>query len=149
MALHDPDLKNTLHVRHTDLHSVRRDRFEFLLALLMIAAGATFFLDPSTLEATAVGRTVSGWLDDAWSATYLVGGIGIAYGLASQRIGVEAAGLWLAITATMVNAYGIVVINAARSLSVLPSLVLTAVVCLDRLLELRRAARVVHDNRSE
>lgn len=155
MALHDPDverrknreLKGALRVRVSDLGMARRNRFEFLLAMLMIAAGLTFFLDPESLQQTAVGHTVTGWLDDAWSMCYLIGGILICAGLLTSRVGIEAAGLWLAITTVVVNAYGILTIFGGRSLSTIPSLVLTALVCADRLLELRRAVDAHGDHR--
>jgi hypothetical protein len=120
------------------LSYLRANRFEFLLGVLAIVAGATYFFADATRDSSSVARVTNGVLAAAWSVTYLIGGLAMCLGVSKRLIAFELAGLWLVTSAILVNAYGVLAQRGWVGLTVLPTFFVTIAVCVDRMLELRK-----------
>lgn len=141
--LHSPE---PAPLRRTDarMSYLRQNRFEFLLGVLAIVAGFSFFFVDSSQDSSAVAKVTSGVLASVWSATYLVGGLSMCVGVFKRFIAFELAGLWLVTSAILVNAYGVFAQRGLIGLTVLPTFAVTAAVCIDRMLELRKQGDASH-----
>jgi hypothetical protein len=113
----------------------------FFLGVACAISGARFFLAPTALERTSVGRALPGLWDEAWSACFLIGGILIMAGVGLRRPRLELPGITLAMAATISNGIAIVITNGAPALSQLPLYVLALWVFDGRARDLRDLPR--------
>ena len=113
-------------------------------AAFAVAQGVAFFLQPGTASETALGRSLSGPVDDAWNGCYVAGGLLMLVGLAVRRPGLavntERIGLQLMLAAMLVNALAIIHIGGLGSRALLP-FVLFGAVLIGRLQDLRDTVR--------
>jgi hypothetical protein len=97
-----------LHLRRAYVYA---NVFEFWLGLGAALAGVTFFVNPESLSNSSVGEQ-AGILAVAWSALYMLGGLGVCVGmlgcLRPWGVRVELAGLSLLTAAVLINAVSIV-----------------------------------------
>lgn len=90
--------------------------YEALLAVSAVLSGIGFFFGgKDAVEQTSIGKQLSGFMDEAWNISYILGGILVVIGLITIRShhrifnrevaggAIELAGLWLLNTAVLVN----------------------------------------------
>lgn len=130
--------------RRSYLHE---NRFEAGFGGLALLSAIQFYLDPTSFQRTAVGMALHGPLDDIWSLMYGFGGLAIIVGIVTRYIAIEAAGLWLLGSATVVNMYGICLVRGGAVFTVLTPFVLTVILCMLRLGDLRRVAKYGQSSR--
>lgn len=99
-------------IKPSDSRNVRRsyltsNAFEAMFALSAIVAGVSSFVKPETVERSALGD-LYGVFALIWSATYIVSGASILYGLVRPNIRAEIVGLGLLGGAICGNAFALV-----------------------------------------
>jgi hypothetical protein len=128
------------------LRSAKRiNRAMFFLGAALFFAGLKFFTDEDALERTSIGRALPGAWDDAWSVTYLLGGLLIMVGIllrGARGARVEMPGITLAAAGLLANGIAIVIVlGANRGLGQLPLYVLAMWVLDGRIRDLRDLPR--------
>lgn len=128
-------------------HYRRQYRAIALLGLLAMVSGLAFFLDPGSLERSAVGRALHGPVDDLWSLFYAAGGAMVVAGVYFPRRwhgplpALEASGLWLLLTALTVNGVAIVAVRGWAAGATIPTLAFAAWVAYGRVQDLYQLGR--------
>lgn len=84
--------------------------FELLFGILAALSALSGLLDPSSLAKSAVGEALHPF-DLAWNAAYLVGALGIIFGLLRPSPRVEAAALIVLSGAVLANAVAVVALR--------------------------------------
>jgi hypothetical protein len=84
--------------------------FELMIGVLAIVSGLRFFFVPDEPVRALVGDALSPW-DLIWNVGYLLGGVGVVFGLVRRHATIEAAGCCLlvagmTIVATLTAFYG-------------------------------------------
>lgn len=92
-----------------------------VIGFLSVFASALFFLYPGLVAQTSVGQQLGG-LDIVWNSLYGIAGALIVYGLIMDRKGVDAVGLVMLATTTLINLSAILVTLGPRGLVVAPQL---------------------------
>src|SRR5882672_7421701 len=87
----------------TRLTSGSTQSFELFFGVIAIISAFYFFFHPESVDQTALGRALHGWAW-AWYIQYLIGGIGIVWGLLAPSARVEALGLSLFAATALIEA---------------------------------------------
>lgn len=71
------------------------DSMVFFIAYLVIVSGVPIIVDPMTFAPVSVQTQLAEWIVRCWGGDLLIGGLLSGYGLLSERIRIEQAGLAL------------------------------------------------------
>jgi hypothetical protein len=86
-----------------------RDLIWYWLGLAGVMSALQFYLNPEAVEHTAIGRQLTGVIDDLWNISYGLGGLLILIGLITRRGTGEMIGLAFFVAGIVPNAVAIAV----------------------------------------
>lgn len=116
--------------------------FEALVALLGVVSAVSYAVGPSIFRDTVVHQTIGNWAY-IWLFMYGTSGVAILYGLIRINTRVEAAGLIVFGTGTIINGIALAVAFRASALISLATLMAAAATCFIRAYSLTRGKIVV------
>ena len=98
-------------------YSVYRNAWALWIGILSVFTGVYYLVDPEALlRSNALAETLKTWAY-AWNILYLIGGLGIVYGLLKPNRSIDVAGLAFFAGAVIINAVAVMTVRGPAGAS--------------------------------